>query len=61
MKLEIDVLNRYNSESCSLRLTVRDDDGSVSHIIEGPTRFVITRALKLVSPETKLALRKVHK
>ena len=60
MKMQIDVVNRYNNESCTARLSLFDEDGSVTDILEGPTRFIVTQVLKRLSPETKLELRKVR-
>lgn len=61
MKMEIQIINRYNGESATVRLTIFDDnDGSVTDILEGQTRFIVTQVLKRISPTTKLELRKVR-
>jgi len=59
--MSIDIVNRHNNESCTLRLNIYNDDGMITDIIEGPMRFIITYAMKHVSPDTKLELRKVRK
>ncbi len=58
--MTIKVINRYNSESCTLRLSLFKD-GECVDIIEGPMRFVIERAMLEVSPDTRLRLRKTVK
>lgn len=59
--MKLQVVHRSNQTTCTLRLTIFDSDGSVADIIEGPMRHIITRAMKHVSPETKLELRKVRR
>lgn len=56
-KLEIEPLPM---EPGRARLTVRDGDGSVTDIIEGPDRFIVEQVLRRLDPGTKLALRKVR-
>lgn len=60
-KFIVEVVNRHNNESCSLRLTCYNRKNEITDIIEGPTRIVINEMLMRVSPETKLGLRKIRR
>lgn len=59
-RIELKVWNRYNDETCTLRMYIWKD-GEVTDIIEGPMRYIIERAMLHISPDTKLRLRKVKK
>lgn len=65
MKLELEPIEATEDElrrtgGGRVRLFVRDNEGAITDIFEGPLRFIVNEVLRRLEPGTNFGVRKVR-